>query len=105
VAAVNPASSGKAAFARAQGKKLYLLVGVKAKMLEHQPRRGLKSASGGVESNCLTPKLLNGFKFRAGDERARGPRHITGQDSKRSSLHRCGDGIPNHRSVIKFSAD
>src|SRR5207244_10707365 len=57
--------SGKATFARAQGKKLYLLVWIEAKMLEYQPGRGLKSAAGGVESNCLTPKLLNGLIFRA----------------------------------------
>src|SRR5436189_92577 len=31
--------SGKAAFARAQGKKLYLLVWIEAKMLEYQPCR------------------------------------------------------------------
>src|SRR5207253_5108939 len=97
--------SGKAAFVRAQGKKLYLLVRIEAEMLKYQSSNRLKSTAGSVESNCPALKLLNGFKFRACDERAGGARHVTGQDSKRNSLDRCGGRIPNHRPVIKFSAD
>ena len=74
-------------------------------MLEYQPCRGLKSAAGGVEPDCLTPKLRNGLIFRACDERAGGTGHVTRQDSKRNSLDRGRDRIPNYRPVIKFSAD
>src|SRR6266850_499164 len=74
-------------------------------MPEYQPSHRLKSAAGGIESNCFTPQLLNGFEFRAHDERAGGARHVTGKDSERSSLDHCPDRISDYRPVIKFSAD
>src|SRR4029077_18908293 len=61
---------GKAPFVRAQGEKLYFLVRISAKMPKYQPSHRLKSAAGGVESNCFTFQLLNGFEFRPHDERA-----------------------------------
>src|SRR6266850_3433365 len=74
-------------------------------MLEYQSCRRLQSAARGVESNCVTPQLLNRFEFGTCNERAGGARHVTGQDSKRRSLDRGCDRISNYRPVIKFSAD
>src|SRR5262245_59941948 len=73
-------------------------------MSEDQSAHRLKSAAGGIESNCLTPQLLNGFEFRAHDERAGGARHVTGKDSEWSSLDHCPHRVSDYRPVIQFSA-
>ena len=74
-------------------------------MLEYQPRYDLNIATEGVEPDCLTPKLLNRLKLRAGDEGKGSARHVAGHDLYRGSLDRCSHQRANHRIIIDFSAD
>src|SRR5262245_1204397 len=72
-------------------------------MLEDQPGHHFDISAESVEADGLSPKLLNGFKLRAGDERERSAGHVAGDNLDRHSLERSRNAGADARIVIDLA--